>query len=41
MAMQAWYDKFSRSQLHNIISHRSDHYPILIHFHEEQRRRGN
>jgi hypothetical protein len=40
MATQAWYDIFYQSQLHNIISHQSNHYPILLNLRKEQRRSG-
>ena len=40
MATQMWTDIFPQCKLHNVISHRSDHYPILLKLHEEHRRRG-
>jgi hypothetical protein len=40
MATQTWCDIFPHNQLHNVISHRSDHFPILLKLHELLRRRG-
>lgn len=40
MATQTWCDIFHQNQLHNVISHRSDHFPILLKLQEVSRRRG-
>jgi len=40
MATQTWCDIFHQNRLHNVISHRSDHFPILLKLQEVARRRG-
>jgi hypothetical protein len=40
MATQSWNDIFPHSQLHNVISHRSDHFPILLKLCMADKRRG-
>jgi hypothetical protein len=39
MATQAWCEVFHLHQLHNVVSHRSDHFPILLKLHEIPRRK--
>jgi len=39
METHAWCDIFHQNQLHNVISHRSDHFPILLKLQEAPRRR--
>lgn len=38
LVTQAWADSFPQSQLHNVISHRSDHFPSLLKLCEADRR---